>query len=137
MSSNCLKNERRLSSLGFVTFYQKELQNKPPANTCKFFQTGISELHNFKAIIGKIALSLGGCPLQVLFCPQLVLGLSQVCLFMSWFGFFCPSNVLVLPLFCPGLALERSQNPFDVLAMTFFQQKIFRKTLEGLQKGYL
>ena len=42
-----------------------------------------------------------------------------------------------MPWCCPGLALESAQNPFDVLAMTFFTQKAFGRTLEGLQKGYL
>ena len=56
---------------------------------------------------------------------------------MSLFVFFSPTNVLVLPLFCPELALESAQDPFDVLAMTFFLKKAFGRTLEGLQKGYL
>ena len=56
---------------------------------------------------------------------------------MSLLVYFCLSNVPVVPLFCPELALESAQNPFDVLAMTFFPQKAFGGTLEGLQKGYL
>ena len=46
---------------------------------------------------------------------------------------FCPSNSLMLPLFFPKLALESAQNPLDVLALTFFPQKVFGRTLEGLQ----
>ena len=75
---------------------------------------------------GKIAIYLGGCPSQVLFCPRLILGLSKVCLHMSLLVFFCPSNVCVLPLFCPGLAIESAQYPFDVLDldMTFFWRRL-------------
>ena len=80
--------------------------------------------------VGKIALSLGGCPSQVIFCPRLVLGLSWACLHMSLVALFCPSNVLVLPLFCHELAHESAQNPLDVLAMTFFH----RRLLVGLWK---
>ena len=73
---------------------------------------------------GKIAVYLGDCPSPVLFCPSLVLALSKVCLHMSLLVFFCPSNVLLLPLFCPGLAIESAQYPFDVLDldMTFFAE---------------
>ena len=53
---------------------------------------------------------------------------------MSLFVFICPSNVLVLPLFCPGLAIESAQNPFDVLAMTFFTQKAFGRRFDRLMK---
>ena len=56
---------------------------------------------------------------------------------MSLLVFFCPSNVLMLPLFCPELALESAQNPSDILAMDFFPQKAFGRTLEGPQKDYL
>ena len=38
----------------------------------------------------------------------------------------------LLPLFCPQLALEPAQNPFEVLAMTFFR----RRLLVGLGKLY-
>ena len=41
----------------------------------------------------------------------------------------------MLPLFCPGLALESAQSPFDVLAKTFYPQKAFGRALEGLQKA--
>ena len=41
----------------------------------------------------------------------------------------------MLPLFFPELALESAQNPFDVLAMTFFPQKVVGRTWKGLHKG--
>ena len=44
------------------------------------------------------------------------------------------NNVLVLPLFCPELAFESAQNPFDVLAMAFGRgirvSKILRQELD-------
>ena len=63
-------------------------------------------------------------------CPRLVF----LCLCLS---FFSPSNVLVLPLFRPELALESAQDPLHILAMTFSTLKAFGKTIEGLQRGYL
>ena len=41
----------------------------------------------------------------------------------------------MLPLFFPELALESARNPFDVLAMTFFPQKVVGRTWKGLHKG--
>ena len=41
----------------------------------------------------------------------------------------------MLPLFCPALALESAQNPLDALAMTFFTQKAFGRTLESHTKA--
>ena len=52
-----------------------------------------------------------------------VLGLSQVCpicLSVVLFSLFYPKIVLMLPLFCPELALESAHDFFDVPTMTFF-----------------
>ena len=60
--------------------------------------------HSF---FGKIAISLGGCPLQVPFSPRLALGLS------------------LLVFFCLFLIPERLSAVFD---KSIFNQKALRKT---------
>ena len=59
----------------------------------------------------------------------------MACLPYVLVSLFFPSNVLVLPLFRPGLAFESAQSPFDVFAVTFFLQKAFGRTLEVYKKA--
>ena len=81
---------------------------------------------------GKIALSLGGCPSQVLF----VLGLSQVCpglvFHMSLLVFF----VLQMSLFCPCFVLGLPLSLHKVLLITLSRPFIRRRLLVGLWKVY-
>ena len=67
-------------------------------------------------MLSKIALSLGGCPLQVFFCPRFVLGLSLLFLFV----FYLSSQCLCIVLGRPKLVLK-SQHIF--LAKSFLNQK--------------
>ena len=66
-------------------------------------------------------------------CPRSVLGFSLYVLVSLLLSFKCLHVALVLSWAC----LRVCTISFDALAMTFFSQKAFGRTLEGPQKGYI